>query len=531
MGETGPLGGMIHGPARDVTTPEPVILSSRGVAARTRGVVRSIDPVAVAIVVVAATVYTLHGFQSTLNADNGLYAYGAQQALAGVPPYESIFNITGPLAYLLPVPGAVFARVVGIEDLTGIRLFLLGLSALVVSTIYLLAHDLFRSRATAVAAAASFLTFYAFLHNATAGPREKTAMLLFLVLALLGTVRRRWFLAGMAGALATLVWQPAGLIPVAIVAARAIGAPPRDRWHDIGAIMLGGAVPVGVIVIYYALEGALRALLDGFLLVNLRYTATSSESFFEQFWQTVRVVRRGYYMSAWIIATGLIAMAGVILWRLRAAADWRGLLQDRFLVILIAFPLCVAWTAYDFQGPPDLFFVLPFAALGIGALVYSVERVMSASFGRAAAALVTTGAIVLASWSAVARRDHGLIRQHRSIAQMLAQVPPDARMMSIGAPQAMVVSGRTNPNRYQILLRGLDEHLHATWPGGMEGFVNDLEDDPPEVIAFGHVTGARSEVLKRWMYQNYVQRGRAPGWEWLVHRSIAERVHPVSGRQ
>jgi hypothetical protein len=350
------------------------------------------------------------------------------------------------------------------------------------------------------------------------------------MLALLATVRRRWFLAGLAGALATLVWQPAGLIPVAIAIAAAVRVAGRNRWRAMRAIMLGGAIPVGAVVIYYALVGALAALLDGFLFVNLRYTTTSSESFLQQVARTVDVVRRGYGRSAWIIATGLIAMAGVVGWRVRAAADWHALRQDQFVVALIAFVLSVAWTAYDFQGPPDLFFVLPFAAFGIGGLVYLVEQTMTAPVGRAAAALVTVLAIVLASWSAVTNRDHKLIRQHRSIEQMLAQLPSDARMMAIGAPEAMVLSGRTNPNPYLILLRGLDEHLHATWPGGMEGFVQDLESDPPEIIAFSDVTGRRSEVLKGWIHQNYVQRGWAPGWKWFVHRSIAERVRPVSGR-
>jgi hypothetical protein len=107
---------------------------------------------------------------------------------------------------------------------------------------------------------------------------------------------------------------------------------------------------------------------------------------------------------------------------------------------------------------------------------------------------------------------------------MLREVPPDAQMMSIGAPQALALACRRNPNRYLILLRGLDEHLHATWPGGIEGFVHDLESHPPELIAFGRVTGARSEVLTRWMYDNYMERGGAPGWTWFVHRSIAEQI-------
>jgi hypothetical protein len=481
--------------------------------------------VTAAVVGVAAMVYALHGFENFLDYDNAIYAYGAQQALAGIPPYKSVFNITGPLAYLLPVPGVALARAVGIEDLTGIRVFFLAISALVVGGLYVLARDLFKSRATGVAAAAAFLTFYTFLHNATAGPREKTPMLLFVVVALISAVRRRWFLAGVAGALAPLVWQPSGLVPVAILIAAATSVSGRQRWRAIGGVMLGGALPAAAITVYFVLKSALPDFVDGALLVNLRYTTTSSESFLERFWRILHVVHDGDGWSAWIIATGLVAMAGVLLWRIHAVADWRGLLHDRFAVILIAFLPCVAWTSYDFQGPPDLFILLPFAALGIGSLVYSVEQLMGASFSRAAAVLVTTGSIVLASWTAVHRSNQGLLHQHRSVVQMLAEVPPDAQMMSLGAPQPLVLAGRRNPNPYVILGRGLAEHLHATWPGGMEGFLHDLDSHPPELIAFGpYVWGTRSEMLTRWMYDNYVEWGSASEWTWFVHRSIAEQI-------
>ena len=106
-----------------------------------------------------------------------------------------------------------------------------------------LARDAFGSRAAGLLAPAVFLTFERFIELASSGPREKTAMVVFLLAALILTGRRRWAAAGVFTALATLTWQPALFVAVAAVVVAVLvggdspGARPdpvraRRRRHD-----------------------------------------------------------------------------------------------------------------------------------------------------------------------------------------------------------------------------------------------------------------------------------------------------------
>ena len=95
----------------------------------------------------------------------------------------------------------------------------------------------------------------------------------------------------------------------------------------------------------------------------------------------------------------------------------------------------------------------------------------------------------------------------------------------------MVLSGLTNANPYLTPFQAPMHHLQANWPGGMSGFVEELEANPPEIIAFRGTrrftdpTAVTAE-WSDWIDDNYLERGKAPGWIWLVHRSVAERIWP-----
>ena len=202
---------------------------------------RQLDPSVLLIMVAAAAVYSLHGFQEALETETSIFAYGGQQVLEGTPPYVSVFNVIGPMGHLLAAFGALVARGLGLEDLLGMRLLFLVFAVLAVGCLYLLARTLFSSRLVALAATASFVTFASFLHYAVAGPREKTVMVLFVVVALLCAVRRRWIVSGVAASLATLTWQPAIAIGLAVVitALITIGGGWRAAWK----VVLGALIP------------------------------------------------------------------------------------------------------------------------------------------------------------------------------------------------------------------------------------------------------------------------------------------------
>ena len=68
---------------------------------------------------------------------------------------------------------------------------------------------------------------------------------------------------------------------------------------------------------------------------------------------------------------------------------------------------------------------------------------------------------------------------------MFDVLPPDATVVSIEAPQPLVLTGRTNPFPHQMFDLGLDGYVDDTWPGGLTGLGSDLDELAPTVIARG----------------------------------------------
>ncbi len=482
------------------------------------------DPMVVVVAIVAAVVYSVHGFEHYLNADTAIFAYGGQQVLKGVPPYVSSFQITGPLGHLLTAAGASLGRIAGLDDLFAMRLFFMLLSVGAITIIYLLGRDLYKSRPSALVVAATFLAFYPFLHNATAGPQIKTAVVLFEVATLLAAIRRRWLIAGIMVSLGILVWQPAALFGVAVVLA-AIALPSPTRWRALSAAVLGGTIPMLAVVVYFATESALKDLLDGFLLANIRYNVrafavTGLQAAFSSF---------GW--SGWLALAGLVVMLVLLGVRVSNRRSVGGMRQDPGLVIYVAMVLSIIWTLFDLQGAPDLFILLPFAALGVGGLFHLVTARTSPDLVARGAGVLVTVVISLVVWASVGGGDDQLRLQQRGVDEMLAQLPAGSAVMALGKAQPLVLAGLTNPNRHLVFTRGYEPFIEDTWPGGMAGFVAHLDADPPEVIAAFHRIGeTKVPLLREWLADNYVSRGAAPGWSWMVHTSIGDSVQPVNTR-
>ena len=181
----------------------------------------------------------------------------------------------------------------------------------------------------------------------------------------------------------------------------------------------------------------------------------------------------------------------------------------------------LAWIVRDFDGWPDVFPLLPLAAIGIGGIAnVFIDRLPA----RAALALTMTwvvAAVAIAVTYSVTEREHKLTEQRRSVAAMLEQLPPDASLLSIHAPQALVLSGKTNPTRYQMFSGGMDRYIDDTYPGGLQGFGEWIEREQPTLITLrGPVRPWMAEMLET----EYRRAGKAPGWHWYVHRSVGPDV-------
>ncbi|MET1061157.1 MAG: hypothetical protein ABWX84_16265 [Nocardioides sp.] len=478
---------------------------------------RQFDPLVLVVAAVAAVVYALHGFHGTLTRDLGVYSYAGQQVADGVPPYLGILNRAGPLAHILPGVGVVIARLGGFDDVVTMRFLFMLIATACVCTIYLLGRDLFRSRSAGLVTAGALLAFYGFIEYASNGPREKTPMTLFIICALWALIHRRWFTAGLCVSLATLCLQTAFVSTFAAVVVGALLLAPGGRLRAWGRIALGGVVPVAVLGVWFALAGSLRASVDGFYVINRRYTvATPVTDDLDAVWLDLHAA---YGVTLWLLLGGLAALVVYSF----AAVSGRARGADPAVVVLPALTAGVlvglAWTLKDYDAWPDLFPLLPFAAVGIGGVFSLVERRLVRHWAGVVAAGFSVIAVVLASAFSISTRDDMLETQRAAVVAVMAQLPSDATITSIEAPQPLVLTGRTNPTRYQMFRVGLQDYMEDTWPGGLDGFKSDLVARRPDLIAVGET------VSRRWrasIAPEYVYIGSAPVWDWYARGSLGE---------
>lgn len=484
---------------------------------------RRIDPPAIATAVAALAIYLLHGFDGPLPKDPGLYALSATTVADGNLPYVEVFNRAGPLAHAIPAIGVAAARTLGTDPLLAMRVEFLLLSVATVTMVFIVGRHHWDT-GTGLVAASTMASFAGFTTYATGGPREKTAMVLFLVSAIWAAGRRRWAWSGCLVSLATLTWQPAFFSGVAAAAALIVSLdreiqpsiPVTRRLTWLLRFCLGGLGPLAVTLAVYALGGRLRTFIDCFVLVNARYTSQTGP-FDKPFTKTLLM---GFSYSAGLIGLGLVGIAVAAVVAHRRRDDGGAAMTYTLLAGAIG---ATVWTLRAFDAWPDLLVVLPFAAWGTALLV----RLVAPPGRRSLRAVVSLVVVVLAgaaAWHSWATRSTGLEDQRASVAAVLSPLPSDATVLTIGAPQAAFLAGQPGPGRYLLTGNGIDQYLEATYAGGVEGYVEWLGSQQATVVA---VTGQPSwfhSVLQA----DYRFVGQGPGWRWYVNRQLdPATIHDV----
>src|SRR3954451_12584217 len=331
---------------------------------------------------VAALLYTQFSIQGNLSRDEAIYTYGGQQLVDGVPVYQGIFDPKPPLPTFLTAAGVAAGRAVGEDELVMLRYEFLLFSLLTVGAVYLLGLRLWRSPVAALGGAVTFIVFRGFATDALGGPGAKTPGVLLSVVALLLLVERRWFWAAFAGSLAFLDWQPLGIYAFAAVAGAFVLS--EARWREAGKALAGAAIPLAATVLYLAIAGDLSQFVEA----SFTFPATGLDrnpiSFGQRLTAIVNVVNEHYHLGRVLLWSGL-ALLPVVLLRRRV---------DRPSTVIVVATLLgfVALTLTDFQGYPDLFPLLPYAAIGIAGVV----AVAIAERGRVAVVVALVAMAVLA---------------------------------------------------------------------------------------------------------------------------------------
>ena len=480
---------------------------------------------AVGSLVVAAVLFSRYSWDAPLNRDEAIYVYGGQRLADGVPPYLGVFDPKTPLSTLLCGAAVWLARLVGRGDLSTVRALFFLCAVLAVLATYALGARLFRSVPAGLTAAAVLASFSCFAVDALGGPNAKTPGVLLLVLSMWLTVRADWFVAGVAGGLAFLVWQPLIAYPfVTVMGALLLTSGPR-RVRS-GALALGGAaLPVLVVSGYLASVGALRAFLDAafvFPLVGVHRGDPKRPPI-------VQVALTALEVMGWggvVFLLGLVLVVGAAVLHLvrHRREPGRGLDAPLVWVGLGTLALQLGYAGTDFQGYPDLYPLLPYAGLGFGALVaWALARAGEARTEGAVRAVrwtVLTGLVALVVTAAVTFTQDppdtdGLARERVLSCAVEHSLTPGTRLWSLGNPVPLVLAHRRNPDRFVYLNSGvgqwkIDKH------GGLDGWQEQIRSVRPSVVIFNSWNGdAGPSLVMRVRALGYAERFVGP-WRAFV---------------
>lgn len=441
------------------------------------------------MVLTALAVYELHGHGEALTRDLGIYTYAGQQLLEGEPPYQGILNRAGPLAHVFPAVGVAGGRLLGVGDVLGARVFFMLLAVATVWAVYRLCRDLFDSRAVALAGAAAMLSFHGFIHYAAQGPREKTPMVLFLVLCLWALHRRQWFWAGLWLSLATLLLQIVFPVGAGTFVVAWLATSRGDRLRSLGKWVGGGLVPVAAFAVYFAIVGTLADAARAFLLINAQYTVADIPlNNLPIIWNNL-VYAYGWSLGLLLLGGAVVIAAVVRAWRTRGQTGQDAGCTERSRSVTLAaygggLIVFLLWCARDFDGWPDAFPALPVAAIGIAVLVHEVRDRIPVRSDRFAVGVVVGSLVVTVAsgtWAYTNRFD-SLDEQRALSLATLRDLPADATFFSVEAPQPLVHGQRSSVSRLQTFAGGLDRYVEDNYPGGLRGLAEDVAEQRTTVI-------------------------------------------------
>ncbi len=485
----------------------------------------------VLVFALAVVVYGQYGFDGELRRDHAIYLYSGQRMAEGIPPYVSIFDHKGPLAPMLAGLGVMISEQLGWDDIYTVRAVFFVVGCVAVVSVYALGNGLFRSRRVGAFAALTFLGFFGFAQYAASGPEPKVPMVLFQVLSLLLTSRRRWFWAGVCGSLSFLVWLPMAIFPLVTLFLATV-QPRRGRTTAMVLALAGIGLPLVAVSAYFWYHDAFGKLLDGSILFNVFYGDREEQSVLSHFLAPVRVALHGYGTAFLPILVGFAMIVYLLFSRtVRHGSLGNVLKGDALAPVLLTFPVVVLWSLLDFQWYPDLYVFLPYVAVGFGRFLDLVVRraegsekpALPGGVGRLLTLGLCAFLVVLAAVNALAgindRLRSGFAAQKRATAQIEERFGRDAKLVSIGVPQVLVLSHRSNPNPHAFIGAGIDQYIHANTPGGFEGWLRELQEYDPDVIAFGKTKGVHKQELMSWLRSRYHEERVGP-WRLFVKNTL-----------
>jgi hypothetical protein len=491
-----------------------------------------------ASVAVAMFLLSRIGIDGRLYRDDAIYAYGGQQLTHGVAPYASIFDPKGPLSTFIGGLAAWFAHGIGVADLTMMRLTFFAICVLTALAVYLLVLQIWHSVLGGVTAAVVFASFQGYAQDALRGPDAHTAGPLWAVLAMWLALRRQWYWAAFAGALATLVKQT--YLFYALVAILAAVVYDRERRRRALLQSVAGALTPFVLTFgYFVAKGAVGTFWESavrFPVVGLH--RAKEQTIYGNVRRIAGALHNQYGFSGVLFGVGLVLLVAVAVAAVvRAGANWRAaLLAPQVVVVGLTGLTQAAYLLRDFISYDDLYQLLPYAAAGFGAVAsLAVQRAGTAHTQRVLAAGIATALAGLTALSCVLflrspYNDHALPKQRAMGCALNRIVPAGSHLFAIGDPVPLVLTGARNPDRYIYLYSGVAPWKVKHTVGGMAGWVRQVTSPNNSVVVFQKWDGGLAEPLLDGIVRAGYRGGFLGKWRVFLDTPARVRAHEVGLR-
>lgn len=512
---------------------------------------------ALASAAAAVLLYTRFNINQRLWRDEAIYVYGAQRLAHGVPPYASIFDPKAPLATMLGGVAAALARLFGVNDIHAIRLEFFVFSCLTAVAVYALARRLWRSVPAGVLAAVVFVSFPIFAQDAIGGPDAKTPAILAIVVAALLLIERRWFWAALMASVATLVWQPLFIFPIAALVLPLVMTERQGRRRSFVLALSGLAIPLALVGVYFLAVGAFGKFIEATVVFPLVGNQRVPFSVHQRVTHMTHLVRVAYGpVESVLLMLGLLALLGIAVTVLvsKRAALREAARLPLISVILFTFVGVAGFLFYyDFQGPEDTLALTPYAALGIGgvaavALRFARGRVRT---WRAGVAVVLAAAMALVgfSWVAFDRRwtnNRLLVAEYSDACGLDRMLGTNGGLYALGDPTPLTITHRVNPDRYIYLEENVSGWKVQETKGGFDGWVSQIQAADPSVIVLQFWYDANAHRMKHalnglgytsayvgdWhLFLTPDARARAAAADVKLTRRPTRVAHSLSGRR
>jgi hypothetical protein len=477
-------------------------------------------------------------FLQAIPHDTTYHIYAAQQMLDGSAIYRDVAIIKAPLADFATAFALLLGRGMGISDIMSARLMSLLTAIGTVCVTYWAGRVMFRSRAVGLLAGLLMAGWDFYGMRSLTGPEPKAFLVLFAMPAFVFIAQKRWLAAGICAALATLSWQP-GLMVAALAVTAAMVAPwletsraPNAQRSRAGLAhvlrVLGGiAIPFGLVALYLGWNNALLPAWNATIGANLTHfqneqARTPFPQILRDNFDEIFLIDARYCFSPrenWLWLTAAVGFFGIVVSEIETAVRTKRapVNLERTPLILYTLGFC-AFSLVDFDFCPDLFPLLPVAALSVGWLLWSIARVasvlvttyikgISPQWIRLGIVGVSTAVIVavyLLDVRGYSVTGVNFEDQQYVVTAAKKYLAPDDTVLTFG--DAIVPVELHLPNATKIVHLGSKSGLGvlAFEPGGFQGMIDDLDRNPPKLITLSRENNLDwTKPFYEWLDEHY----------------------------